>query len=202
MKHATNKVIVRPIIYGSIATFFGKEAQQTTATHSWSVYVRGIDGESLDYLISKVEFHIHSSFERPIQTITASPYIISELGWGEFTVKIRVFLRESSEDEEPVVLFHYLKLFPDNGQAVKNRSVVSEVYDELVFINPWEKREALVMNAVPVYKKEDSAKTLDKLPEFANKEQVLVTNIAREDEKIVGKIFALKEELAKKGIVV
>ena len=100
------------------------------------------------------------------------------------------------------MLFDYFKLFPKNGQAVKNRSVVSEVYDELVFVNLWEKREALLMDVVVVYKKEDSAKTPDKLLEFVNKEQVLITNVAHKDEKIVGKIFALKEVLAKKGVVV
>lgn len=53
-----------PIVYGSLAFSMGKKAETSSAnTHKWICYVRGVNNEDLSYLIRKVEFVLHSSFD-------------------------------------------------------------------------------------------------------------------------------------------
>lgn len=46
-------VVSKPILYGSVATYLGRKAEETK-THRWSIYLRGVDNEDLSYMISKV----------------------------------------------------------------------------------------------------------------------------------------------------
>lgn len=52
-----------PFVYGSIAFPLSKKMEDYT--HKWICYLRGIDGENLSYLISKVVFHLHPSCGNP-----------------------------------------------------------------------------------------------------------------------------------------
>lgn len=59
-----------PIIYGSKAIPLKLAATEAedgddVDTHSWTVYMRPVDGRDLTWLISKVEFHLHESFKTP-----------------------------------------------------------------------------------------------------------------------------------------
>lgn len=62
-----NVVISKPIIYGSIATYLGRKAEETK-THRWSIYLRGADNEDLSYMLSKVMITLHSSFTNPVRS--------------------------------------------------------------------------------------------------------------------------------------
>lgn len=47
----------------------GKKVESTTSnTHKWICYVRGVNNEDLSYLISKVEFVLHSTFEDNVKS--------------------------------------------------------------------------------------------------------------------------------------
>ena len=56
--------IAKPIIYGTVASWLGKKADEKK-THQWICYVRGLNNEDLSYLIEKVIFVLHSSFDNP-----------------------------------------------------------------------------------------------------------------------------------------
>jgi len=56
--------IDRPIVYGNVAWWLGKKAE-STKTHRWLTYVRGPHNEDLSYLIRKVVFVLHESFDQP-----------------------------------------------------------------------------------------------------------------------------------------
>lgn len=62
-----NVVVAKPIIYGSIATYLGRKAEETK-THKWSIYVRGAENEDLSYMISKVVITLHMSFANPVRS--------------------------------------------------------------------------------------------------------------------------------------
>jgi transcription initiation factor IIF auxiliary subunit len=47
-----NVSISRPIVYGSIAFWMGKNAPETKSFR-WSIYIRGLQCEDLSYMISK-----------------------------------------------------------------------------------------------------------------------------------------------------
>lgn len=63
--HYPNKEIVFPYVYGSLAFSLGKKGE--SYTHRWICYVRGVNNEDLSYLIKKVVFKLHSSFQNPIK---------------------------------------------------------------------------------------------------------------------------------------
>lgn len=65
LKHV---VIAKPIVYGSIATYLGRKAEETK-THRWSIYVRGADNEDLSYMLSKVMITLHASFTNPVRSM-------------------------------------------------------------------------------------------------------------------------------------
>lgn len=77
--------------------------------------------------------------------MTKAPFQITETGWGEFEAGIRIYFKDSSE--QPVDLFHHLRLYPPNSahQLNPKKPVVSENYDEIVFASPYPKFHSMLM---------------------------------------------------------
>jgi YEATS domain-containing protein 4 len=148
MSGANMTMVGCPFVYGSIAYYLGKKADQY-ASHKWSLYVRGPNFEDLSCFVSKVIFTLHPSFQDPIREIIEPPYQVSEYGWGEFEAGIRIFFRDSNE--QPIDLIHHIRLYPPpvDGTTVEAQStkvpVVSECYDEVVFTDPAETFKRLLM---------------------------------------------------------
>lgn len=59
-------------------------------THRWVVYVRSPNNDDLTTIVSKVVFHLHSSFADPDREALGPVFEVSEHGWGEFELKIEV----------------------------------------------------------------------------------------------------------------
>ena len=55
-----------PIVYGSCAMWLGKKAEET-ATHRWTLFIRGPNDENLSSFISHVAFSLHPSFLDPVR---------------------------------------------------------------------------------------------------------------------------------------
>ncbi|KAJ3112832.1 YEATS domain-containing protein 4 [Phlyctochytrium bullatum] len=109
-----------------------------THTHRWTVYVRGVDGEDLSYYIKKVSFKLHESFPNHNRVIEQHPFEVTETGWGEFEIMIRIFFHDASEKQ--IQLFHQLQLYPKDDPAAK-RPITSEKYDEIVYVlQSWSQR--------------------------------------------------------------
>lgn len=132
-----------PFLYGSTATpFCLTEEKNPQNTHRWVVYVRGIGGEDLSKYISHIEFILHESFQNPKRKITKPPFEVSESGWGEFEIIIKIFCIDQPEDAF-FVLTHYLQLydkrrnpFTKEEELGELKIVRSEFYDEIVLITP------------------------------------------------------------------
>lgn len=108
-------------------------------THKWTLYVRGLDpDQDLSSSISKVVFKLHDSFAIPLRTVEKWPFEISELGWGEFEVVIKVYLNDPTS--KPIQLVHFLRLYPPEEctnlliipSPSPSISVIAEAYDEIV----------------------------------------------------------------------
>jgi len=63
------------------------------------------------------------------------PFEVSETGWGEFEILIKIFFQDPSEKH--VSFFHQLQLYPKDDTSLQGKKpVLSDHYDELVsFIN-------------------------------------------------------------------
>lgn len=76
--------------------------------------------------------------------IEQPPFEVSETGWGEFEIQIKLFFVPEST-EKAQTLFHFLKLHPYIGDKAElelarqqRRPVLSYVYDEIIFNDPTE----------------------------------------------------------------
>ncbi|KAK9841150.1 hypothetical protein WJX74_000821 [Apatococcus lobatus] len=133
--------VVYPIVTGTVAFFLGKKATGT-ASHKWTVYVRGLKNEDLSHVIKKVTFYLHPSFNNPARDVTESPFEVNETGWGEFEINIKIYFHDEAF-EDPIEILHHLRLYADNdggstAQQSTKKPVVTESYDELVFNEPAE----------------------------------------------------------------
>lgn len=135
-----------PIVYGSIAFYLGKKADELQ-THEWTLFLRG-PNQHEDHLnglvISKVVFQLHPSFAQPTRELTEPPYEVTERGWGEFEAQIRIHWKDPTE--QTTIVSHTIKLYPQGAppasakndlvQQSTEKPVLAETYDEVVFTEP------------------------------------------------------------------
>mmetsp|Transcript_6638 Transcript_6638/g.9601 ORF Transcript_6638/g.9601 Transcript_6638/m.9601 type:complete len:220 (-) Transcript_6638:1689-2348(-) len=134
-KRLRGTVVVVPIVHGSISFYLGKKSEEER-THKWTAYVRGLENRDLSYVVKSVEFLLHESFDPQKRVLSSPPYEVTESGWGEFEVNIKIHFKDNIE--KPVEIFHLLRLFPPFGTEMSKKPVVSEHYDELIFQDPTE----------------------------------------------------------------
>ncbi|KZT05578.1 yeats family protein [Laetiporus sulphureus 93-53] len=155
--------IHRPIIYGNTAVVLTQKEREESAhrdhTHRWTVAVRSAasapdsdivgGADDLSYFIKRVTFKLHDTYPNPTRSVEKAPFEITETGWGEFEIQIRItFVPESGE--KAVMTYHHLKLHPwtaiGSGEpeippleaAMKMGPVHSWQYDEIVFNDPFQ----------------------------------------------------------------
>ena len=128
-----HQLIHKPVIFGTYAIYRGKKVQHDEL-YAWCCYVRGKDDEDLSRFVKKVEFELDASFEEDaLITVTKAPFQIHQVGWGQFPIKITIFFQDSSC--KPVEGIKDLVLFDDLHPTTK-RPIVTEDYNELVFVDP------------------------------------------------------------------
>lgn len=68
------------------------------ATHKWTISVTGrFNDHVIDDMISHATFRLHESFPNPIRKVTTPPFSLSESGWGSFTLKVEVLLKNKQK---------------------------------------------------------------------------------------------------------
>ncbi|KAI8970171.1 yeats family-domain-containing protein [Mycotypha africana] len=196
--------VARPIYYGSIAyPLNGKKVSDADHTHRWTVMLKGLNNEDLSYYIKKVVFKLHETYPNPLRTVEQPPFEISETGWGEFEITIKIYFHTMTM-EKPVQLYHHLRLHPYeddlNGQPwPKDKPVMSMTYDELVFNEPTETlyqafsdHNALALNLPNKKSIKDSTTPLFS----AQLEQEEIERLDSAQREINIQIAALKQKLA------
>ncbi|KAL1743105.1 yeats family-domain-containing protein [Schizophyllum fasciatum] len=154
-----NLSIYRPIIYGNTARVMTPEEKASAPpdhTHKWTVAVRSAaspnsdivgGADDLSYFIRRVTFKLHETYPNSTRSIDQPPFELTETGWGEFEILIRItFVTEAGE--KAMQLYHHLKLhpWPAPGEpeippievARSLGPVHSWQYDEIVFNDPFQ----------------------------------------------------------------
>lgn len=90
-------MIVKPIVYGNVARYFGKKREEDGHTHQWTVYVKPYTNEDMSAYIKKVHFKLHESYANPNRIVTKPPYELTETGWGEFEIVIKIYFHDPNE---------------------------------------------------------------------------------------------------------
>ncbi|UKK02901.2 hypothetical protein MACK_002999 [Theileria orientalis] len=89
----------------------------------------------MSHYIKRVQFELDPSFLNPKRVVTSMPYEVTEVGWGEFFIGVKItFVDESLE---PVQLQHLLRLNPTDGTNIIT-TAVNETFDEIIFNEPKE----------------------------------------------------------------
>lgn len=103
--------------------------------------MHGVNGEDISYWLKKVQFKLHDTYQPPVRTVEEPPFEISETGWGEFEMQIKLYI-VSESTEKPQTLYHTLKLHhfgPGAEERTDQREpVLSQNYEEIVFNEPVE----------------------------------------------------------------
>ena len=104
--------------------------------------MRPIDpSQDITHWLKKVQFKLHETYTNSLRTIESAPFEVTETGWGEFEVQIKLyFVPEANEKAQ--TLWHALKLHPfgEGAEGVRERreSVVCQNYEEVVWNEPVE----------------------------------------------------------------
>ncbi|KAG8692849.1 NuA4 histone H4 acetyltransferase complex and the SWR1 complex subunit [Ceratobasidium sp. 395] len=125
----------RPIIYGNFSVLLTPTERGSAPpdhTHRWTVAVRSAaspegktdqtgGADDISYFIKRVNFKLHETYPQPNRgelkvfqpspSVETPPFEVTETGWGEFDIPIRItFVSESGE--KAITLLHHLKLHP------------------------------------------------------------------------------------------
>ncbi|XP_064642335.1 YEATS domain-containing protein 4-like [Lineus longissimus] len=181
--------IIKPVIYGNIARYFGKKREEDGHTHQWTVYVKPYRNEDMSVYVKKVHFKLHDSYANQNRVVTKPPYEVTETGWGEFEIVIKIYFNDPNE--KSVTIYHLLKLFQSETDiALGKKSLVVEIYDELVFHEPTALMQQLLTSTRPLtlsaYKHET---------DFEDKKTKTLSNIMSAKNKIRHEIQELNERL-------
>lgn len=177
--HKNSEIIVKSIVYGSIAFWLGKKADETVS-HKWVVYVRGLNNEDISYFIKEVAFTLHASFENHVRVVNKYPFELYEAGWGEFDIKITINFKD--ESIKPIEFVHPLKLYPQANISMSTKKpIVSENYEEIIFVNPKPHLRELLTNP-SAYKKEQPIQIQMNIED--DKRSVDHSYLSQSDEKL------------------
>ena len=124
-----------PIVYGSAAFKLERPADDG-ATYRWYFYVRGVGGQDVSPVVSKVVFMLHPTCAVPTPECTAYPFETTQTGWGEFNAAIDIHFALPGQPK--ITVLHSLRFYPEGASTpvLPNGPVVSETYDEVVFRDP------------------------------------------------------------------
>ncbi|AEO69204.1 deec0651-859f-4de2-85af-7c522228b301 [Thermothielavioides terrestris] len=157
--------IFRPFVYGTTARPFDEKTNPKPPgipddhTHSWTVFVKGIDDVDITYWLRRVQFKLHESIPNHIRMIEGEkgkPFELHETGWGEFEIAIKLYYAPESA-EKPQTLYHHLRLHPygrteeeKEAMRLNGGQVISWAYEEQLFNEPYEPfYELLTSGAMP-----------------------------------------------------
>ncbi|KAK6078509.1 Protein AF-9-like protein [Seiridium cupressi] len=159
--------IYRPFIYGTTARPFNDTDNIRPAhvpidhTHSWTVFVKGVEDTDIFYWLRRVQFKLHESIPNHLRTCDAEQimrdnegkppskrqkgFVVNETGWGEFEITIKLYY-DSKSGEKPQTLYHHLRLHPygrteEEREAMRNNGtgeILAWTYEEQLFNEPFE----------------------------------------------------------------
>ncbi|CAG8459482.1 16372_t:CDS:2 [Acaulospora morrowiae] len=197
-KRTKGVTVVYPIVYGNVATLLPqKKVPDSDHTHKWTVSVRGINGSDISHFVKKVTFKLHETYSNPQRVVEQPPFEITETGWGEFELSIKLQFVEPGEKH--VSLYHNLRLHPyeEDGSIStvnKNKPVQSFQYDELVFTDPSEALyQILTQHPIPTL----PLRTSPNIPYSLQAEQEELRKIDEAYRKVQEQVVTYKNKLEK-----
>lgn len=133
--------VSRPVVYGNTAKKMGDVRPANAPvehTHVWTIFLRGLENEDVSYYIKQVVFKLHDTYPNPTRIVTAPPFELTETGWGEFDIGIKIHFVDAA-NEKVLNFYHRLRLHPYDMSKPSQEEIESVFYDEIVFNEPNER---------------------------------------------------------------
>jgi len=182
-------VVVKPIVFGNTAKYFGKKREEDGHTHQWTVYVKSYKNEDMSSYVKKVHFKLHESYANPNRVVTKPPFEVRETGWGEFEIVIKVYFIDPNE--RPVTIYHILKLFQTENNVINiKKDLVSEFYDEIIFQDP-----SVMMSQLLSSNRQLTSGPVKHGIDFDDKKEKTINTILNAKNKVRLEITDLKDRL-------
>ncbi|XP_042901524.1 YEATS domain-containing protein 4 [Parasteatoda tepidariorum] len=186
--------IVKPVVYGNLSWKLLPEQQKDCHTHQWIVYLKGHNDEDISKFVKYVQFKLHVSYDNPIRICHNPPFQVTETGWGEFEVVIRIFFKD--DVEKPITLYHYLKLL-HKPEENPHKPIISEFYDELVFTDP-----TLIMYDLLRLEESTIPSSKQRWVDHEEKKLITLRKILDAKSKLRNEILELKTKLANSKAII
>ncbi|KAG9253310.1 yeats family-domain-containing protein [Emericellopsis atlantica] len=154
----------RPFIIGSTAVPFSDANPKPPGvaenhTHSWKVFVKGVEDTDITYWLRRVQFKLHESVPNHVRMVDGEPgkpFLVTDTGWGEFDVNVKLYYVNES-GEKPQTTYHYLRLHPYGRTEEEKQAMITEhgevrswAYEEQLFNEPFDAfYRILTAGAVP-----------------------------------------------------
>ncbi|XP_013395654.1 YEATS domain-containing protein 4 isoform X2 [Lingula anatina] len=139
--------------------------------------------------VKKIHFKLHESYANQNRVVSKPPYEVTETGWGEFEIIIKIFFHDPNE--RPVTLYHLLKLFQSETDIMLGKkNLVSEYYDELIFQDPSAMMQQLLTSSRPLTLGPHKHET-----DFEEKKEKTLNSVIAAKNKIRYEISELNERL-------
>nr|POF07092.1 protein bima [Quercus suber] len=127
---------------GRLVAFRNADPPPEGHTKGWKVYLRPLpNGPDITTWLKKVQFKLHHTYQDASRTIEApGPFEVSETGYGEFGVEIRLYFAQES-GEKAVYREHYLVLAPYGSEEQRAKQeqaneVIAERLETIEFNEP------------------------------------------------------------------
>jgi len=184
--------VIKPIVFGNQARYFGKKREEDGHTHSWTVYVKPYLNDDMSVYVKKVHFRLHDSYTNQVRVVLKPPYEVTETGWGEFEVQIKIYFHDPNE--RPVTIYHILKLFQTDPNVLTGKKpVISEQYDEMIFQDPSQMMHQLLTNSRSITSSPDEPWLHD--TDFEEKKEKTLALVLAAKKKIREEIGELQDKL-------
>ncbi|CAI4036001.1 hypothetical protein SMKI_14G2130 [Saccharomyces mikatae IFO 1815] len=212
--------VSRPIIYGNTAKKMGSVKPPNAPaehTHLWTIFVRGPQNEDISYFIKKVVYKLHDTYPNPVRSIEAPPFELTETGWGEFDINIKIYFVEEA-NEKVLNFYHRLRLHPyinplsnsTNGNEQdttnhngKDAEVSSVYFDEIVFNEPNEDFFRILMsrpgNVLPSNKTDSCVYSKQLEQEEIDRIKIGIVKVDKEIDELKQKLENLVKQEAIDG---
>ncbi|KAK7965019.1 YEATS family protein [Apiospora saccharicola] len=140
--------IYRPFVYGTTAKPFNDTDNPRPAgvpldhTHSWQVFVKGVEDTEIFYWVRRVQFKLHESIPNPMRAVDAEQIQKENSGKPPRSSSAP----SSQSGEKPQTLYHHLRLHPygrteEEKEAMRAQGggeIKAWTYEEQLFNEPFE----------------------------------------------------------------
>ncbi|KAJ3238351.1 YEATS domain-containing protein 2 [Chytriomyces hyalinus] len=104
----TRFLIKKRVVVGNVSRYIPEEKRKLSKFEfKWMIYVRGPPGNAdITPFITQVRFHLHPDYApNEIIDVFAPPFTLTRYGWGEFSVRVRLYFVDPNRNKPQDVIY-------------------------------------------------------------------------------------------------